>query len=281
MNDMNWIAVYPEIVVLTMACVIALVDLFVKDPRRTVTYLLTLATLVVAGGMELAYFSGSYLEGATVYAMQGMAVNDPMGNLLEFFAVLSTLVTLVYSRGYAGERDMLRGGELFTLSLFSLLGIIGDDLGQQLPRDLPRPGADDAVALRAGGAAPRPHPVDRGRDEVLRAGRAGQRLPALRPVDDVRRHRLARHSTRCSVPSAPARSTSRCSCSASSSWSPGLGFKLGAAPFHMWVPDVYHGAPTAVTLADRRRAQAGRLRDHHPPAGRGHAGPGAPTGSRC
>jgi len=54
--------------------------------------------------------------------MQGMVVADPMGHLLAFFACVATIVTLVYARPYAESREMLKG-ELFTLSLFSLLGI--------------------------------------------------------------------------------------------------------------------------------------------------------------
>ena len=61
----------------------------------------------------------------------------------------------------------------------------------------------------------------------------------------------------------------------------GLGFKLGAVPFHMWVPDVYHGAPTAVTLLIAGAPEARRLRDHDPPARRGHARRWRSTGSRC
>ncbi len=247
MNDMNWTAVYPEIVVLTMACVIALVDLFVKDPRRTVTYLLTLATLVVAGGMELAYFSGSYLEGATVYAMQGMAVNDAMGNLLEFFAVLSTLVTLVYSRGYAGERDMLRGGELFTLSLFSLLGIMvmisgNNFLAIYLGLELMTLSLYALVALR------RDHILSTEaamKYFVLGALASGFLLYGLSmmygatgslDINEVFRAigtgQINEQVLVFGIVFVVA----------------GLGFKLGAAPFHMWIPDVYHGAPTAVTL---------------------------------
>ena len=63
----------------------------------------------------------------------------------------------------------------------------------------------------------------------------------------------------------------------------GLGFKLGAVPFHMWVPDVYQGAPTAVTLFIGSAPQARRLRLRHAPAGAG-AGRGqcwSTTGSRC
>lgn len=43
----------------------------------------------------------------------------------------------------------------------------------------------------------------------------------------------------------------------------GIGFKLGAVPFHMWVPDVYDGAPGAACAADRLSAEARRVRVHH------------------
>ncbi|MCZ8077038.1 MAG: proton-conducting transporter membrane subunit, partial [Paucibacter sp.] len=118
MNNMNWLAVYPEIILLAMACVVALADLFVKDPARRPTYWLTQLTLVAVATVHFSAFS----EGQTLYAMQGMVVSDPMGHLLGFFASIATIVVLVYARPYAASREMLKG-ELFTLSLFSLLGV--------------------------------------------------------------------------------------------------------------------------------------------------------------
>ena len=64
MNQMNWPAVYPEIVLLTMACVVAMVDLWVTDPKRALTYWLTQATLAVVALMHLRAFDA----GDTVYA---------------------------------------------------------------------------------------------------------------------------------------------------------------------------------------------------------------------
>ena len=52
-----------------------------------------------------------------------MVVADPMGHLLGLFATLAMMTTLVYTRPYAVSRDLLKG-ELFTLSMFSLLGIL-------------------------------------------------------------------------------------------------------------------------------------------------------------
>jgi NADH-quinone oxidoreductase subunit N len=118
-DSLGWYAAYPEILLLVMACVIALVDLGVKTPMRGATHLLTLLTLGV-----LAVLLGVYASsGATVVAFGGMVVSDPMGNWLKCFATVALMVTLVYGRQYASQRDMLRGGELFTLSLFALLGM--------------------------------------------------------------------------------------------------------------------------------------------------------------
>jgi NADH-quinone oxidoreductase subunit N len=115
---MNWLAVLPEIVLLTMACVVAMVDLWVRDPRRLPTYVLTQVSLAVVAGIHLWLFN----EGQTFYAAQRMVVADPMGHLLGFFAAIAMIVTLAYARPYAADRDMLKG-ELFTLAMFSLLGI--------------------------------------------------------------------------------------------------------------------------------------------------------------
>ena len=115
---MNWLVVYPEIVLLTMACVGAIVDLFVTDPRLRWTYRLTQLSLGWVAIAHLYFFD----KGLTQYGMQGMVVADPMGNLLAFFATLAVMVTLVYARPYTAEREMLKG-EFFTLSMFSLLGV--------------------------------------------------------------------------------------------------------------------------------------------------------------
>ena len=116
---MNWQAVYPEIVLLTMACAITLIDLWATDPRKHVTYGLTQATIAAVALLHLVAFR----TGATDYAMQRMVVADPLGHLLGFFACLAVMISLAYARPYATPRDMLKG-ELFTLSMFSLLGIL-------------------------------------------------------------------------------------------------------------------------------------------------------------
>ena len=77
-DNISWLAIYPEIVLLTMACVIALVDLGVHSPRRTSTYVLTMLTLAVVAALQGMYAS----SGNTFYGFGNMVVSDAMGNWL-------------------------------------------------------------------------------------------------------------------------------------------------------------------------------------------------------
>ena len=133
-DKLSWIAVFPEIVLLVMACTILLMDLGVKTPQRTLTHVLTLLTLAAVAALEAAYALG----GDTFYGFSKMVVVDPMGGWLKCFASIALMAALVYGRPYVADRDMLRGGEFFTLSLFALLGCHGGRCVQQ-PRD---PGKD-------------------------------------------------------------------------------------------------------------------------------------------
>ncbi len=118
-DKLSWVAIYPEIVLLVMACVIALVDLSSTDARRTRTYILTMLTLAVVAALT----GSNAAAGRTIYGFGNMVVSDPMGNWLKCFASLALMVTLVYGRPYAADRGMLRGGEIFTISMLSLLGM--------------------------------------------------------------------------------------------------------------------------------------------------------------
>ena len=242
MNQMNWHAVFPEMVLLAMACVIAMLDLWVTSPRRTPTYLFTQGTLAVVGLLHLQRFNA----GATEYAMQRMVVADPMGHLLGAFACLAVMVSLVYARPYAAERDMLKG-ELFTLSTFSLLGIsvmlsANNFLVVYLGLELMSLSLYALVALRRDSVDATEAAM---KYFVLGALASGFLLYGLSMMygatgsleisevfKAVGTGQINKSVLVFGVVFIVA----------------GLAFKLGAVPFHMWVPDVYHGAPTAVTL---------------------------------
>ena len=242
MNDMNWLAIYPEILLLVLTCVVALADLFVKDERRTPTYVLALLSLVAVGALQLTYIT----DGVTLYGMQDMVVSDPMGNLLEFFATIATLVSLVYARPYASSRGMLKG-ELFTLSMFSLLGIMvlisaNNFLTIYLGLELMSLSLYALVALRrdharsteaamkyfvlgalASGFLLYGMSMMYGATGSLELGEVFKAIGTGQINDQVLVFGVVFVVA-------------------------GLAFKLAAVPFHMWVPDVYQGAPTAVTL---------------------------------
>ena len=242
MNNMNWLAVYPEIILLAMACIVSLVDLWVTDPARRPTYWLTQLTLVVVAAVHLSYFN----DGLTVYAMQGMVVADPMGHLLAFFACVATIVTLVYARPYAESRDILKG-ELFTLTLFSLLGVCvmlsaNNFLVIYLGLELMSLSLYALVALR------RDHAVSTEaamKYFVLGALASGFLLYGLSMMYGATGSLSIPRVFEVISTGVPNKSVLVFGVVFVVA---GLAFKLGAAPFHMWVPDVYQGAPTAVTL---------------------------------
>ena len=120
-TDTNLAPVYAEIFLLIAASAILLLDMYMKAGKRTLTYALSLLTLVGCAVITYADFKA----GTTTYTFYNMFVSDPMANLLKLFTYLAVGVTLVYSRQYAGERGMMSGnmgGEFYVLALFTTLG---------------------------------------------------------------------------------------------------------------------------------------------------------------
>ncbi len=242
MNQMNWPAIYPELVLLACALVITMVDLWVDHPKRLPTYLLTQASLAVVAVMQLLAFNA----GDTVYAMQRMVVADPMGHLLGLFSTLAVMVTLVYSRPYSAERDILKG-ELFTLSMFSLLGICvmlsaNNFLVVYLGLELMTLSLYALTAMRRDHADSTEAAM---KYFVLGALASGFLLYGLSMMYGATGSLDIADVYKAIGTGQPNQGVMILAVVFIVS---GLGFKLGAVPFHMWVPDVYQGAPTAVTL---------------------------------
>ena len=242
-DKLSWIAVSPEIVLLVMACIILLVDLGVKTPHRTATYVLSLLTLAVIAVMEAGYAVG----GETFYGFGKMVVVDPMGAWLKCFACIALMVSLVYGRPYAADREMLRGGEFFTLSLFGLLGMFVMISGHNflviyMGLELLTLSSYALVALRRDNATATEAAM---KYFVLGALASGFLLYGLSmlygatgslDVNEVFNAIASRQIKHQVLVFGLVFIVA------------GLAFKLGAVPFHMWLPDVYQGAPTAVTL---------------------------------
>jgi NADH-quinone oxidoreductase subunit N len=243
MDNSSWMTMYPEIVLLVMACVVTLADLFVKSPKRTGTYVLTLASL---GGVALLH--ALYADaGQTLYGFGRMVVSDPMGHWLKCFATIAVMVTLVYSRPYAADRDMLRGGEIFSLSLFALLGMSMMISGQNfiviyLGLELLTLSSYALVALRRDHAQASEAAM---KYFVLGAMASGFLLYGMSMMYGA-------------TGSLELSAVLKAIASGQVNHQvlvfglvfivAGLAFKIGAVPFHMWIPDVYQGAPTAATL---------------------------------
>jgi len=241
-TTMNWLVVYPEIALLAMTCVIMIGDLFSDDPKRRLPFWLTQFALAV-----VAYMHWQYVDsGLTLYGMQGMVVTDPMGHLLALFSTLAVMVTLAYAQPYIAEREMLKG-EFFVLTLFMLLGInvmvaANNFLVVYLGLELMSLSLYALVALRRDSALATEAAM---KYFVLGALASGFLLYGLSMMYGATGSLMIPE-----VFEAVGKGTIN----------PqvlvfglvfivaGLAFKLGAAPFHMWIPDVYHGAPTAVTL---------------------------------
>jgi NADH-quinone oxidoreductase subunit N len=226
-----------------MACVVTLADLYVKSPKRTATYVLTLASL---GGVALLH--ALYADaGQTLYGFGRMVVSDPMGHWLKCFATIAVMVTLVYSRPYAADRDMLRGGEIFSLSLFALLGMSMMISGQNfiviyLGLELLTLSSYALVALRRDHAQASEAAM---KYFVLGAMASGFLLYGMSMMYGA-------------TGSLELSAVLKAIASGQVNHQvlvfglvfivAGLAFKIGAVPFHMWIPDVYQGAPTAATL---------------------------------
>ena len=242
MTAMNWLVVYPEALLLLMACTVALVDLFVTDPARRPTFWLAQLSLAAVAVLHWCYFD----TGSTVYGMQRMMVGDPMGHLLACFATLAVMVTLAYAQPYIASRDMLKG-EFFTLSMFTLLGILvmcsaNNFLVIYLGLELMSLSLYALVALR------RDHGMSTEaamKYFVLGALASGFLLYGLSMMYGATRS-LEINEVFNAI--ATGRINGTVLTFGVVFVVAGLAFKLGVVPFHMWVPDVYQGAPTAVTL---------------------------------
>ena len=239
--QLHYWAALPEIVILAAASLILLIDLFVPDDRRHVSYWLTQLTLLVAICVTLTTLRLDSIKG-----YNGMVIDDMLADFLRIACFIAVSLMLFYSRSYMIARGLFRG-DVFVLTLFALLGmqvmITGNNfltlyLGLELM----------SLSLYALVAAQRDHP--RGAEAamkyfVLGALASGMLLYGLSMIygttgsldlDTVARAIYARHDSALLLTFGLVFVVS------------GLAFKLAVVPYHMWVPDVYDGAPTSMTV---------------------------------
>jgi len=237
----------PEAILLVGACATMLGDLRVRSERRTGSYVAAQAVLLLCA---LATLLIQLASGTARFALfDGLFVSDVMANVLKLAAYLTVAVTLVYSRQYLLDRGLMRG-EFLSLLLFALLGMMimisaNSFLTVYLGLELLSLCLYAMVALNRDSAASTEAAM---KYFVLGALASGLLLYGMSmiygatgslSIPDIARQlaALSRDSTQ-----QPFLVFGLVFVVA------GIAFKLGVVPFHMWIPDVYHGAPTAVTL---------------------------------
>jgi NADH-quinone oxidoreductase subunit N len=230
-----------EAFVLTALCVILVIDVFLTDRSRWLTYVLSLLTLAGA-----AYMTVRYGVQARVTAFDGMFIADPMGDVLKLFSYGTVAVAFLYSREYLQRRGLFKG-EYFILGLVALLGVMvmtsaGSLLTVYLGVELLSLSLYAMVAFdRESGVAAE----SAMKYFVLGAISSGTLLYGFSIVYGVT-GTLQLDELPVMVGEVGAANLGLIFGLAFIIV--GIAFKFGAVPFHMWVPDVYHGAPTPVTL---------------------------------
>ncbi|HEY0767997.1 MAG TPA: NADH-quinone oxidoreductase subunit NuoN [Steroidobacteraceae bacterium] len=229
-----------EICLAVAICVILLVDVFAGEKRRALTPTLTLLALAVGAGLTVQY--GHVTQRTVLF--HGMYVADELGFVLKLAAFLFVAVALLYSRTYLENRSILRG-EYYVLALTALLGIfvlvsanslltvyLGVELLALSVYAMVAFDRDSGIAAEsamkyfvlgaiASGALLYGMSLIYGLTGTLDLGQIEARLRAPFSMGVI----LGLTFIVVAV-----------------------AFKLGAVPFHMWLPDVYEGAPTSVTL---------------------------------
>jgi len=232
----------PELFLAFMAMVILLVDLTVKDNRRTFTFVLAQLTLLGCAAIQLFTSTGD-----VVYTFSNMFVDDLMADLLKLFLYMTVIVVLFYSRAYVLDRDVMNKGEYYVLALFATLGMmvmisanhfvtiyLGLELLSLSLYAMVAMNRDSVVSTEAAM-----------KYFVLGALASGLLLYGMSmiygatgtlEITGIAERLYGGGVNRGVLAFGLVFLVS------------GLAFKLGVVPFHMWIPDVYHGAPTSVTL---------------------------------
>ncbi len=231
----------PELVLLILACLILICDTFSSDPSRALTYWLTQFSLL-AVMLLVIYLSPD--EGVSVFHQS--FILDPMSVLLKAAICLVTIVVFFYSYDYFKEHDRLRG-EYFVLGLFAVLGMLVmvsaySMLTVYMGLELMSLSLYAMVAMHKDSTDASEAAM---KYFVLGALASGMLLYGMSILYGA--------SGTLILPELAGFIAAQSQMSMLLVFGlvfvvAGIAFKLGAVPFHMWVPDVYEGAPTPVTL---------------------------------
>lgn len=242
MDNMQFdlLALLPELVVLGMAMFILLLDLFILPQNRSMIYGLSQFTLFAA-----AFFTFKTHSPAVGFAFSHMFIDDTLSDVIKLMMYLSTSLILVYTRKYLQDRNLYRG-EFYAMVLFGLLGMMimvsGHNLltiyiGLELlslclyslvafDRDNPK-ASESAMKYFVLGAL--------ASGMLLYGMSMLYGMTGSLDVSDIANNIMQQNKS-------PVLIMGLVFVVA------GIAFKFGAVPFQMWVPDVYQGSPTPMTL---------------------------------
>ncbi|WP_049620887.1 NADH-quinone oxidoreductase subunit NuoN [Frateuria defendens] len=238
LNDI--LILLPEFYLVAAACVLLLLDAFMKPAQRGVLHWLSIAVLLVG-----IYLVVSGQPDVPVTAFGGMFVRDGVAEILKVFALLTTALVFVYARPYLVDRKLFVG-EFYTLAIFAVIGVMllvsaGNLVMVYLGLELLTLSSYALVALNRDSRLSSEAAI---KYFVLGAMASGMLLYGMSMVYGAtgtlalaQLHGAAAHTA---MPNLLVFGLIFMIV--------GIGFKLGAAPFHMWIPDVYEGSPTAVTI---------------------------------
>jgi NADH-quinone oxidoreductase subunit N len=245
MDKINFLLAASEIWVLAMACFILMADLFLRPERKGIIHMLAMLTLIFAAIITLR---ADYASNGEVQALafNGAFIRDRMGDLLKLFSYLVLGFVFVYAKYYLRQFNMFRA-DFYTLALFALLGImllisannlVMIYLGLELT-------ALSSYALVAYDRDSRRGSEAAMKYFVLGSMASGMLLYGMSMIYG------ATGSLDLATISDVASQADEMGLILGFGLAflvVGLAFKLGVVPFHMWIPDVYHGAPVGVTL---------------------------------
>ncbi len=240
----NLLPAYPEIFLLIMVSAILVVDLFLPQRMRYFTYALT--QLALLGCAVLTLDVAVLTQGLVTYTFNNMFVADLMGHALKLGAYIALFTTLVYSRAYLADRGMWKG-EFFALVLFALMGMMvmisaNHFLTLYLGLELLSLSLYALVALDRDSARSTEAAMKYFVLGALASGLLLYGMSMIYGATGTLDISQVAHAIATANPNKIVLTFGLVFLVS------GMAFKLGVVPFHMWIPDVYHGAPTAVTL---------------------------------